>query len=94
MHVMLMFVLDLATYHVNISRISFIEDVNDWYSAKSHYAKCDVISGQNKKCKLKYFIENALQRKNIKPCITVLKVLSRNAIKNSFYRHFQHVRLR
>ena len=27
---------------------------NNWYSTATHYAKCDVISRQNKKFKLKY----------------------------------------
>ena len=31
-----------------------------------HYAKCDVISGQNKKLKLKYLVNKALERKSIK----------------------------
>ena len=31
-----------------------------------HYAKYDVISGQNKKLKLKYFIHKTLERKSIK----------------------------
>ena len=41
-----------------------------------HYAKCDVISGQDKK--LKYLVNKTLERKET--CITVLKVFSHNAI--------------
>ena len=45
-----------------------IEDINKWYSTATHYmyAKCDVISRQNKNFKLKYLNNNALQRKSIK----------------------------
>ena len=32
----------------------------------SHYAKCDVISGQNKKFKLKYLVNKTLERKSTK----------------------------
>ena len=32
----------------------------------SHYAKCDVISGENKQFKLKYLINKTLQRKKQK----------------------------
>ena len=39
-----------------------------------HYAKCDVISGQNKKFKLKYLINKTLQRKSTKGL--VLQVLN------------------
>ena len=46
-----------------------------------HYAKCDVISRQNKKFKLKYLINKTLQRKSTKTCITVLNTLSHHAIK-------------
>ena len=34
-----------------------------------HFAKCDVISGQNKKFKLKYLINKTLQRKNTKELV-------------------------
>ena len=34
-----------------------------------HYAKCDVISRQNKKFKLKYLINKTLQRKSIKELV-------------------------
>ena len=34
-----------------------------------HYAKCDVISRQNKKFKLKYFIYKMLQRKSTKELV-------------------------
>ena len=50
-------------YHVNISRILLIEDINNWHSTATHYAKCYVISGQNKKFKLKYLINKTLERK-------------------------------
>ena len=58
--------------------------INNWYSTATHYAKCDVISGQNKKFKLKYLINKTLERKSTKEldiCITVFKVLSHDAIK-------------
>ena len=59
-------------------RILLIEEIKNWYSTATHYAKCDVISGQNKKFKLKYLINKTLDRKSTRTCITVLKVLSRN----------------
>ena len=31
-----------------------------------HYAKCDVISGENKKFKLKYLVNKTLERKSTK----------------------------
>ena len=34
-----------------------------------HYAKCDVISRQNKKFKLKYLINKTLQRKSKKKLV-------------------------
>ena len=34
-----------------------------------HYAKCDVISGENKQFKLKYVILKTLQRKNKKELV-------------------------
>ena len=34
-----------------------------------HYAKCDVISGQNKKFKLKYLIHKTLERKTTKELV-------------------------
>ena len=37
---MLMFVLNL---HINIRRILLIENINNWYSTATHYAKCDVM---------------------------------------------------
>ena len=35
----------------------------------TRYAKCDVISRENKKFKLKYLNNNALQRKSIKELV-------------------------
>ena len=55
-----------STYHVDITRILLIEDIDNWYSTATHSAKCDVISRQNKKFKLKYLINKTLQRKSIK----------------------------
>ena len=40
-----------------------IEDINNWYSTATHFAKCDVISKQNKKFKLKYLSNKTLERK-------------------------------
>ena len=42
--------LSLTTYryHVKILGILLIEDINNLYTTATHYAKCDVISGQNK----------------------------------------------
>ena len=34
-----------------------------------HYAKCDVTCRQNKKFKLKYFINKTLERKSIKELV-------------------------
>ena len=34
-----------------------------------HYAKCDVISRQNKKFKLKYLVDKTLERKSIKELV-------------------------
>ena len=39
------------------------------YFLMPHYAKCDVISRQNKKFKLKYLIDKTLQRKSTKKLI-------------------------
>ena len=36
------------------------QDIDNWYSTLTHYAKYDLISGQNKKFKLKYLINKAL----------------------------------
>ena len=46
-----------------------IEDKSNWYSTPTHHAKCDVISGQKKKFKLKYFINKMLE------CKTTRKIL-------------------
>ena len=35
----------------------------------SRYAKCDVISGQNKKFKLKYLVNKTLERKSTKELV-------------------------
>ena len=35
----------------------------------SHYAKCDVISRQNKKFKLKYLVNKTLKRKTTKELV-------------------------
>ena len=35
----------------------------------SHYARCDVISGQNKKFKLKYLINKTLEHKSTKELV-------------------------
>ena len=56
-------------YHVNISRILLIEDINNWYLTATHYAKCDAISRQNKKFKLKYFVNKTLERKTTKELV-------------------------
>ena len=61
--------LTYRSYHVNISRILLIEDTNNWYSTARHYAKCDVISGENKKFKLKYLISKTLVRKITKELV-------------------------
>ena len=34
-----------------------------------HYAKCDVISGQNENFKLEYLVNKALERKNTKELV-------------------------
>ena len=34
-----------------------------------HYAKCDVISEQNKKIKLKYLVNKSLERKSTKELV-------------------------
>ena len=39
------------------------------YFLMPHYAKCDVISGQNKKLKLKYLVNKTLERKSIKELV-------------------------
>ena len=57
------------TYRVNISRILIIEDINDWYSTATRYAKCYVVSGQNKKFKLKYLMNKTLERKTTKELV-------------------------
>ena len=56
-------------YYVNISKMLLIEDINNRYSTATHYAKCDVISGQNKKFKLKYLIDKTLERKSTKELV-------------------------
>ena len=48
------------------------EDIDNWYSTATRYAKCDVISRQNKKFKLKYLINKTLQRKSIKELVLQL----------------------
>ena len=52
--------LSLICIHFNITRILLIEDITNWYSTATHYAKCNVISRQNIKFKLKYLINKAL----------------------------------
>ena len=59
---MIMFVLNPYIYHVNISRIVFTQDIDNWCLTTAHYANFDVISGQNKNIKLKYLINKALER--------------------------------
>ena len=60
----------------------FIEDIDNWYSTATHYAKCDVVSRQNKQLKLKYLNKMLLCKiTDKKPCITVLNTLSQHAIK-------------
>ena len=55
--------------------VSSLENNFIIYFLMPHYAKCDVISGQNKKFKLKYLVNKTLERKSKKKtCITVLKV--------------------
>ena len=61
--------LSLIYIHFNITGILLIADINNWYSTATHNAKCDVISGQNKKFKLKYLINKTLQRKRIKELV-------------------------
>ena len=39
------------------------------YFLMPHYAKCDVISGQNKKFKLKYLFNKTLERKTTKELV-------------------------
>ena len=34
-----------------------------------HYAKCDVIGGQNKKLKLKYLVNKTMERKSSKELV-------------------------
>ena len=59
--------------HVSISRILFIiQGKNNWYLTTTHYANFDVISGQNKKFKLKYLINKALKRKSIKELVFLI----------------------
>ena len=54
------------------------------------YAKCDVISGQNKKIQTEISHRQNVGAQNYKrTCITVLNVLSHNAIKFSFHKHFK-----
>ena len=64
----MMFVL-ITIYHVNISRIVFIQDINNWYLTTNHYANFDVISGQNKKIRLNYLVNKALQRRSTKELV-------------------------
>ena len=39
------------------------------YFLMPHYAKCDVISGQNTKFKLKYLVNKTLERKSTKELV-------------------------
>ena len=57
--------LSLTYIYFNITKILPIEDIN----SSNSYAKCDVISRQDKKFKLKYLSNNALQRKSIKELV-------------------------
>ena len=50
-------------------RILLIEDIDNWYSTATHYAKGDIIRRQNKKFKLKYLINETLQRKSLKELV-------------------------
>ena len=43
-----------------------------------HFAKCDVISGENKKFKLKYLINKTLEHGGIKKCFSVYIVPGRS----------------
>ena len=63
--------------HVSISRILFIiQGKNNWYLTTTHYANFDVISGQDKKFKLKYLINKALKRKSIKELVFLISLQS------------------
>ena len=60
-----------------------IQDIDNWYSTANHYAKCGVISRQNKKFN-NYEIshqQNVAAQKYKRTCITVLNTLSDYAIK-------------
>ena len=49
--------------------VSLLENNFIIYFLMPHYAKCDVISRQNKKFKLKSLINKTLQRKSIKELV-------------------------
>ena len=70
------------TYHFNIIRILLIEDINNSYSTATHYAKCDVISRQNKQLKLKYLINKIFERKSIKELVLQFKYTFLSCNKN------------
>ena len=53
----------LICWHINNA------DINNWYSTATRYAKCDVISGENKKFKLKYLINKTLEHGGTKELV-------------------------
>ena len=42
---------------------------NNWYSTATRYANCDVISEQNRRFRLKYLINKALERKTTRELV-------------------------
>ena len=58
------FFYDTAALNVCVVH-SFLSELQ----AATHYANCDVISGQNKKFKLKYLMQQRLERKNRKELV-------------------------
>ena len=65
---------------ISISRILLIEDIHNWYSTATHYAKCDKTKNSN------WNISSLVLQ--FRTCITVLNTLSRHAIKSLCHRHF------
>ena len=63
-------------------RILLIEDIDNWYSTATHYAKCDVNLPTKQKIQTEIsHQQNVATQKFKRTCITVLNILSHHVIK-------------
>ena len=63
-----------------------IEDIGNWYSTATYYAKCDVISGQNKKIQIEISHQQSVGAQKYKrTCIKAVFHFSRIVAKRSVF---------